>query len=174
MNFGTQFKQLRTEHHQTQEQAANALHVTRQAISNWETGRNMPDLDLVLRISELYDIPVDSLLKGESCRTNLSEKLIQDGDEKKTQKMRMITAITGAVLMAIGFLFFVLKGMTIEYIDSEGILHENFFLIPIGWLFIFTGLLVIFFGFIQPWLRKQRNRRLYRSESTSKPDTDGE
>ena len=88
--------------------------------------------------------------------------------------MRMITAITGAVLMAIGFLFFVLKGMTIEYIDSEGILHENFFLIPIGWLFIFTGLLVIFFGFIQPWLRKQRNRRLYRSESTSKPDTDGE
>lgn len=33
----------------------------------------------------------------------------------------------------------ILKGMSVEYVDSAGLLHENFFLLPIGFLFLFGG-----------------------------------
>ena len=43
--------------------------------------------------------------------------------------------------MIIGIILFLIKGMSVEYIDSQGILHENFFLIPIGFLCVFSGLI---------------------------------
>ncbi|HBF75300.1 MAG TPA: hypothetical protein DDW71_08600 [Lactobacillus sp.] len=49
----------------TQQQAAELLNVTRQAISNWENGNNYPDIPTLIKISELYHISLDTLLKGD-------------------------------------------------------------------------------------------------------------
>ena len=43
------------------------------------------------------------------------------------------------LLMGIGCL--VIKSLSVEYIDAQGVLHENFFLLPIGFLFIFSSLM---------------------------------
>ncbi len=47
----------------------------------------------------------------------------------------------GAFLLLIGIILLVVKGLSVEYIDAEGVLHENFFLIPIGFFYIFCGLI---------------------------------
>lgn len=49
----------------TQQQAAELLNVTRQAISNWENGNNYPDIPTLIKISDLYQISLDTLLKGD-------------------------------------------------------------------------------------------------------------
>lgn len=146
MNFGTQFRQMRTDRHLTQDQVASQLHVSRQAVSNWENDRNLPDLELILQISELFDVSLDTLLKGDKTMNNLTEKLIEDTDTQKTQKLRLMTTVIGAVLMAMGLGLLVIKGLSVEYIDAQGILHENFFLIPAAWAFLLAGLIVILSG----------------------------
>lgn len=41
--------------------------------------------------------------------------------------------------MLLGVLLLVIKGLSVEYIDASGILHENFFLIPTAWLCMISG-----------------------------------
>lgn len=73
----------------------------------------------------------------------MTKKLIKDTDENRTAKFNMISTIIGFFLMLIGFLCFLIKAASVEYIDRHGILHENFFLLPVGYLFLFAGLIVI-------------------------------
>jgi transcriptional regulator with XRE-family HTH domain len=56
----------------TQAEVANKLHVSRQAISNWETGRHLPDLILVNQLANIYDSSVDELINDDS-NTKLSK-----------------------------------------------------------------------------------------------------
>ncbi|EME7200232.1 helix-turn-helix transcriptional regulator [Enterococcus faecium] len=44
---------------------AEKLYVSRQAVSNWELGKNYPDLETIVAISELYQISLDILLKED-------------------------------------------------------------------------------------------------------------
>ena len=139
MNFAEEIKRLRTERKLTQAQMAELLHVSRQTISSWENGCNLPDLEMTVRIAKTFGVSLDSLILGGS---EMEQKLIRDGSETRRTKMTMIAAIVGAVLLCIGAGCIILKGMTVEYIDAAGVLHENFFLLPTGFLFLFSGLTV--------------------------------
>ena len=57
--------QLRDEKGLTQADVANTLHVSRQAVSRWETGGAMPSTKNLKRLSELYGVSLDYLLDGE-------------------------------------------------------------------------------------------------------------
>lgn len=56
MNFGQQIKDLRKKKGLTQEQFALKLNVTRQAVSNWENDKNLPDLELLILMSSVFSI----------------------------------------------------------------------------------------------------------------------
>lgn len=141
MDFGEQFKKLRTEKGMTQEQVAVQLHVSRQAISNWENDKNLPDLEMVVRIAETFDISLDQLILGGNEMNNMTEKLIKDGSETRRAKMNLTGIIIGALLLFAGAACILIKAASVEYIDASGILHENFFLLPIGFLFLFAGMI---------------------------------
>lgn len=143
MEFSDQIKNLRQKKGLTQDQFAQKLHVTRQAISNWENNRNLPDLAMLIEISQVFDISLDELILGDTRMNKMTKKLIKDTDENRTAKFNMISTIIGFFLMLIGFLCFLIKAASVEYIDRHGILHENFFLLPVGYLFLFAGLIVI-------------------------------
>ena len=64
MDVGSKIKQARLETKMTQEYAAQELGVSRQTISNWENGKTYPDIVSVIRMSELYQVSLDHLLKG--------------------------------------------------------------------------------------------------------------
>ncbi|GGC76141.1 DUF3955 domain-containing protein [Enterococcus wangshanyuanii] len=142
MEFGTKIKGLRTENQLTQEQFALRLNVTRQAVSNWENNRNLPDLEMLILIARSFHISLDELILGGNTVNNITEKLIQDGSETRRARFNMITTLIGAFLLFFGFACFFIKANSVEYIDQSGILHENFYLLPIGFFFIFTGIIV--------------------------------
>ena len=63
MKFGEQIKERRQELDLTQAEVAEKLFVTRQAVSNWEHNKTYPDLNMLVRISNVYQISRDSLLR---------------------------------------------------------------------------------------------------------------
>ena len=54
---------LRKGHNYTQDDLAKKLNISRQAVSKWETGTAIPDLEVLLKISKLYDITINDLLE---------------------------------------------------------------------------------------------------------------
>lgn len=142
MEFGEQIKKLRQKNNLTQEQFAKQLLVTRQAVSNWENNRNLPDLEMLLLIAKHFHLSLDELLLGGDHMNHMTEKLIKDGNETRKAKFNLLTTLIGCFLLLFGFACFFIKSRSVEYIDSTGILHENFFLIPIGFLFLLAGIIV--------------------------------
>lgn len=65
MKFGEQIKGRRQELGLTQAEVAEKLFVTRQAVSNWEHNKTYPDLNMLVKISNVYQISIDSLLRED-------------------------------------------------------------------------------------------------------------
>ena len=64
MKIADKIKQLRQQNNFTQEELAKKLMVSRQAISKWETGNSLPDIENLLNISKLFEISLDELIKN--------------------------------------------------------------------------------------------------------------
>ena len=146
MKFSDQIKQLRKENNLSQVQYAKKLHVTRQAVSNWENNRNLLDLEMLIEINCVFHVSLDQLILGDDNMNKMKQKLIKDTDENRKAKYNMITALVGGFLMVLGFIFFFIKANSVEYVDKQGFLHENFYLIPVGYLFLFAGIIVLIAG----------------------------
>lgn len=89
MNFGEQIKKLRKQKNLTQEQMASQLGISRQAVSNWENDRNLPDIEMLISIAVTFQISLDDLILGGRDMNNMTEKLIKDGSENRRAKMNL-------------------------------------------------------------------------------------
>lgn len=58
-------KKLRKEKGMTQDDLAEKLCVTRQAVSNWEMGKTQPDVDTLTRLAEIFDVSVERIIYGK-------------------------------------------------------------------------------------------------------------
>ena len=141
MDFGNQIKNIRKKENLTQEQFALKLNVSRQTVSNWENNKNLPDIEMLILISNVFNVSLDELIKEDTTNNNLTKKIIEDGSETRRAQFNMITSIVGGGLLLLGILLLVVKGMSVEYIDADGVLHENFFLVLSGMMCILSGLL---------------------------------
>lgn len=90
MNLAEKLQLLRNNNRLSQEELADKLGISRQAISKWESGQSTPDLKKLIIIAELYNVTIDSLVKDsdefhilQSNGTNNREE--QKVDDKKTQ-----------------------------------------------------------------------------------------
>lgn len=68
-------KQLRKDKGINQEQLAEQLHVTRQAVSNWETGKTQPDIETLTGIAEFFGVSLEYLIYGREPATNSGEEV---------------------------------------------------------------------------------------------------
>ena len=64
MSIKEQLIHLRNINGLSQEDLAEKLNVTRQSVSKWEVGETMPDTDKLIKISEIFNVSTDYLLKG--------------------------------------------------------------------------------------------------------------
>lgn len=64
--IGKNISKIRKEHEMTQDQVAEKLHVTRQAVSNWENGKTQPDVETLGQLAECFEVPVETLIYGKS------------------------------------------------------------------------------------------------------------
>ena len=95
---------------------------------------------MVVKLSMTFNLSLDQLILGGKEINNMTEKLIKDGSETRKAKINLNSIIIGTVLLLLGIVFILIKAFSVEYIDRAGVLHENFFLLPIGFFFIFSGL----------------------------------
>ena len=65
MELNTQIKKYRSSLKLSQEELAEKVYVTRQTISNWENGKNYPDIHSLLLLSSLFNVSLDQLVKGD-------------------------------------------------------------------------------------------------------------
>lgn len=79
-------KSIRTSNHMTQEVLAKKIGVTRQTVSKWEKGYSVPDADILLKITDVFDISVSELLGTN----DLSNK----GDEQEIDNTNLAIILT--------------------------------------------------------------------------------
>ncbi|MDN4606780.1 phosphotransferase [Sporosarcina highlanderae] len=65
MNLGEKLKLRRKKSGFTQEQVAQEMNITRQTLSHWEVGKNYPDIDSIISLSQIYNLSLDELLLGK-------------------------------------------------------------------------------------------------------------
>ena len=94
IKIGRFLQELRKEKGVTQEQLAEQLGVARRTVSRWETGNNMPDLDILVELSDLYSVDLREILSGERKRENMDQELketvLQVADYSSEEKNRML------------------------------------------------------------------------------------
>lgn len=94
MNIGTQIKKYRTGMGLSQEGLAEKIFVSRQTVSNWETGKNYPDLHSLVLLSSLFNVSLDQLIKGD---VEIMKKEIK---ETEIRKLNMYGKILGGLMAA--------------------------------------------------------------------------
>lgn len=96
----------------TQEMLARELHVGRTTVSNWEIGRNYPDLQLIVSISNVLNLSLDTLLGKES---EIVKEITRDTNIRKSQsrKIKILSALL--ILVILAGLFGIYK--VVEYRD---------------------------------------------------------
>lgn len=65
MDINSQIRKYRQQHQYSQEDLAHKVYVSRQTISNWENGHSYPDIQTILMLSVLFDVSLDTLVKGD-------------------------------------------------------------------------------------------------------------
>lgn len=71
MEIGNQIRKYRIQNEFSQEELAEKIYVSRQTISNWERGKNYPDIQSLLLMTALFGISLDQLVKGEIGRAHV-------------------------------------------------------------------------------------------------------
>jgi len=64
-------KKLREEKGMTQDELAEQLNVTRQAVSSWETGKTQPDIETLTRLAEIFDVSVERIIYGKESKEKI-------------------------------------------------------------------------------------------------------
>ena len=65
MELGKQIREYRLLNHMSQDELSNRIYVSRQTISNWENDKSYPDVNSLLLLSEIFQISIDQLIKGD-------------------------------------------------------------------------------------------------------------
>ena len=95
MQICERLKEARKVTGMTQEEVAEKILVSRVTVSNWENGKSLPDIASLISLSDLYNISLDELVKGDS---KMTEKVKKDAKNLQ-EKTRVIIAV--AVIAAI-------------------------------------------------------------------------
>lgn len=93
MTFAEKLKSIRKQAGMSQEQLAEKLGVSRQAVTKWETDAGIPDMDNIMAVSALFDISIDELLSNEKGAKKPADYLFEsiteyDIDEPKRYDMK--------------------------------------------------------------------------------------
>lgn len=126
--IGAFLKELRKEKSFTQEQLAETLNVSRRTVSRWETGNNMPDLDLLMEIADLYEVDLREMLNGErksedKMNKELEETVLQVAEYTNADKQRVTKTVQGFFLL--GILALVIN-VAMDLMEVEGTFWTGF------------------------------------------------
>lgn len=122
---GLFLRELRKEKEFTQEQLAEQFNVSSRTVSRWETGTNMPDLSVLVELSDFYQVDIKEIIDGERKIETMNEETRETlvkvaeytEEEKKVQHYKM-QKIIGGILIAFGA-FLAISALAIFPRDSS-------------------------------------------------------
>lgn len=175
--FGQFLVQLRKEHHLTQQQLAEKIHVTDKAISKWERGVGLPDITNFEALAEALEISVAELIQCQKNETNVTNKeeleqvVIDSFEIAKIEKRRMIRnfifvligVIAGILSVIWGLQYYKTKTSIIGQAQATTpirLIGDSINLLP--WLFIGVGCVLIVvcsFFVVKSLLGKGKNEK---------------
>lgn len=138
MEISTQIKKYRSTMGLSQEELAEKIYVTRQTISNWENGKNYPDIHSLLLLSSLFNISLDQLIKGD---IEIMKKEINKAEVEKFNRLSKVFSVSfivviiafvplvvflkiyGAVVWAMLFLAALVLAFKVEKIKKDNDIH---------------------------------------------------
>lgn len=140
MEFCEKLQQLRKSRNLTQEELAEALYVSRTAVSKWESGRGYPSIDSLKEISAFFSVSIDDLLSGE--------KLLSIAEKEHHEKLRNICDLLLGMADLCSFLLIVLPiypKNTDGFISTVSLLqYTDTTALNLGFYWVmFTGLMLL-------------------------------
>lgn len=104
---GDFLKHLRKGKGLTQEQLAEHFYVSSRTVSRWETGSNMPDLDMLIELADFYDVDIREIIDGErkseimdnETKDTLKKVAEYAEEEKKKLKNKLTNMTAGATIL---------------------------------------------------------------------------
>lgn len=136
--IGKYLKEQRVKNNYTQNELSEIIHVTRQAVSNWETGKAIPDSAILIRLSELYKVSIDEILIGKPSEENLQKLTLNLIDNNNKQRSKIKKLFTTLFLVIITFIvtfllyyfitsynatkIYLLSGKSNNYVINDGVL----------------------------------------------------
>lgn len=94
MELGNHIKHYRNEKGLSQEELAERVYVTRQTISNWENNKNYPDINSIVLLSEVFEISIDNLIKGDL------EEMKNEINSEEVKKLNFYATMMGILMLA--------------------------------------------------------------------------
>ena len=140
MAFSDNLQFIRAQAGVTQEQLAEQLDVSRQSVSKWESGASFPEMDTLLRICDLYDVNMDTLLRGSVEESRVSDTVRYDDHMNHFSlqiALSVFAIIAGVALMILlntlalpemlaVALFMLILTISVVVMVAGGIQHDNF------------------------------------------------
>ena len=121
--IGGFLKELRKEKGVTQEQLAEMFFVSGRTVSRWETGSNMPDVDLLIQLADYYDVELRELLDGErrseSMNEEMKETVLKVADYSNEEKQKLSRRM--CLLFVLGLIAFTLYLIIVEFLAVESV-----------------------------------------------------
>lgn len=163
MAFGDKLQFLRKTKGISQEQLASQLKISRQAISKWENNSSIPDVENIVKLSNIFEVSTDYLLKSE---VEISELDMKNNSNQGKLKISSL----GSIFIILGFIGVFIMGILsairpVSIIGDRNISGFPAYLISneIVWLFALClltfvgGLLIFLFPYIKS-LIQQKNK----------------
>ena len=126
IKIGEFLKELRKEKGLTQEQLAEQFNVSRRSVSRWETGKNMPDISLLVEIAEFYDTSIPEIINGERKSEKMNEEVKEVAETMSNyagaEKESILKNIRGLSLIGL------LALMVYFLLDVTGVFENNYLL----------------------------------------------
>ena len=120
MSFSDNLRHLRKQKGYSQEQLADKLSVSRQAVSKWESDSGFPEMDKLMQLSELFHCSIDTLVKQDLTQSSIHEKDIYENHHNlmsKAYTFGIATILSGVCAYLFLILFFPEKS-SVEYIPE--------------------------------------------------------
>ena len=161
MEFNKKLQELRKHKGLTQEELAEALFVSRTAVSKWESGRGYPNIDSLKAIAKFFGITVDELLSGDELLT-IAEK---DNEQKENHIRELVFGLLDISVSMLLFLpFFGQKAN--DTLQSVSLLSLNGIAPYLRTVYLFAVIGITVFGILILALQKSQpsflNRNKYR------------
>lgn len=110
MTLGVRLQELRKSHNLSQEQLAEKLDVSRQAVSKWESSQANPDISNIVKLSNIYEVSTDYLLTGKEhdSQAVYKEQMVDKKSFKKLQGLPSSIRLAIAILITAFGIFVVI------------------------------------------------------------------